>query len=302
MNDRFDDIPNDNGSVIRQHSKSFALASRLLAPRIRADVRKLYAWCRWCDDAVDAAPDKVAALARIEELQQDVQRIDAGHSPMHGASAWLNDLVRRYHIPLDLPSDLLTGMRRDVESPVLETYDELMEYAYQAAGTVGLMMCRVMGVSEPRSYAHAKALGIAMQLTNIARDVREDWEIGRRYLPSQWLPFSPTDTEQPSEDAIVKAVRKALSVADEHYAIGYRGLCYIPDDARLAIRLAGKVYQEIGHQIRRENFPVWHKRVHVGTPRKVLLVASACGREWLYRRRRGATGEIDHMNQIPANN
>ena len=191
-------------------------------------MRKLYAWCRWCDDAVDAAASPEEALNRIDLLRKDVQRIYANQSPHHAASKWFADLANKYSIPMELPLGLLAGMKADVGNPILETEDELLTYCYQAAGTVGLMMCRIMGVQETVALKKANSLGIAMQLTNIARDVNEDWQKGRRYIPKKWLSLIPKKDMTPSNKQVRTAVQRLLDLADKHYEAVLRGLSFCP--------------------------------------------------------------------------
>lgn len=286
MSFHFDKLPIDDAAVIQKHSRSFSLAAKLLPPNVRNDVEKLYAWCRWCDDAVDEAPDAKAATAQLELLRADVRLIYAGQSPLHPASKWLERLVHKYNIPSDLPLDLLSGMQTDLADPVLETVEELMLYCYQAAGTVGLMMCRVMGVTDPKAFSKAKALGMAMQLTNIARDVREDWQSGRRYIPKKWLSLVPGKDMTPTNRAVRPAVEKLLNLADEFYVEGNSGLEYLPDGVRFAIRLAGKVYREIGDEIRRQDLAVMSGRIFVPLQRKLWLIGTCAVGETSFRTQR----------------
>ncbi len=285
----FDQLPGSDADVIQHHSRSFSMAAKLLPSTIRSDVEKLYAWCRWCDDAVDEASSLSEAKERLELLRNDVHRIYAGDTPLHAASSWLASVVKTYGIPQQLPLDLLSGMEADLNHPVLQTVDELLHYCYQAAGTVGLMMSRIMGVTDPRALNKAKALGMAMQLTNITRDIDEDWQTGRRYVPRQWLPLVPKKDMTPTDDEVRPAVKKLLSLADGLYDEGYQGLKYLPSGARTAIRLAGKVYQEIGNEIRRQNFRVMRGRVFVPLKRKLILMAKSMTDELGFR-----------ITQIPA--
>jgi len=279
----FNQMPDSDTEVIRHHSRSFSLAAKLLPASIRTDVEKLYAWCRWCDDAVDDAPSREEAKSRILLLRADVQRIADGQLPVHAASKWLAALSVEYQIPSKLPLDLLTGMETDLDNPVFETVDELLVYCYQAAGTVGLMMCRVMGVEEESALEKAEALGIAMQLTNIARDVSEDWQNGRRYIPKQWLALVPKKDSTPSNEQVRLAVGKLLDLADHYYAKGYQGLPQLPNGSRLAIRLAGLVYQEIGNEIRRQDCRVIGNRIFVPLSLKLKLVAKCMFAEASFR-------------------
>ena len=256
--DTFNNVPVDDGEVIRHNSRSFAFASRLLPASVRDDVQKLYAWCRWCDDAVDSCASADEAKQRLSILREDVQRIYRNEPTVHRASAWLAELVDEYDIDESYPLALLDGMEMDLDLGQLDTENELLRYCYRAAGVVGLMMCKVFGVTDRRALRHANSLGIAMQLTNIARDVREDWQRGRCYLPESWLPHG---VDGSSQDELHAAVRKVLDLAEEYYEIGNEGIVYLPSAVRPAIRVAAAVYREIGMQIRRCDYRVLQGRI-----------------------------------------
>ena len=283
MKFEFDKLPSADGDVIQHHSRSFSLAARLLPRTIRSDVERLYAWCRWCDDAVDEASSHKEASERLELLRQDVHRIYRGDAILHPASRWLAIVVVKYKIPKQLPLDLLGGMEADLNNPVLQTVDELLHYCYQAAGTVGLMMSQIMGATHPQALRRAKSLGMAMQLTNIARDINEDWQSGRRYIPKIWLSLIPKKDMTPTNSQVRQAVENLLSLADGLYDEGYVGLKYLPNGARTAIRLAGRVYQEIGNEIRRQNFCVMQSRVFVPFAEKMKLMARCSADEVAFR-------------------
>ncbi len=275
--DSFDQVPTSGASVIRKHSRSFAAASWLLPREYRRDVEKLYAWCRWCDDAVDSATNINQAEQRLEMLREDVERIYRGQRPLHEASQWLAEVVASHKIEKRLPLDLLDGMRLDLRLEQIGTQEELLSYCYHAAGVVGLMLCRVFGVTDLRAMRHAKSLGMAMQLTNIARDVREDWDRGRCYLPAEWLAAEHAGKTMPTDADVRSSVGRILELADQHYRTGNSGLRYLPRGVRPAIRMASAVYREIGLQIRRNGDRVMHGRTIVPTAR----FASAAARSLL---------------------
>ena len=254
----FDHVPVDDSEVIRQNSRSFTFASCLLPATVRDDVQKLYAWCRRCDDAVDSCERADEANERLSVLREDVHRIYRNEPTVHPSSAWLAELVEKYDIDQSYPLGLLDGMEMDVDLGQLETEKALLRYCYHAAGVVGLMMCRVFGVTDGRALRHAKSLGIAMQLTNIARDVREDWQRGRCYLPQNWLPLG---VDGSSQTEVRAAVRRILDLAEEYYEIGIEGIIYLPSAIRPAIRVASAVYREIGTQIRRRDYRVLQGRI-----------------------------------------
>lgn len=272
----FDASSLDHGDyrrVIRLHSRSFSLAARLLPRRLRSDVEKLYAWCRLCDDAVDRAPTQAEAAARLQQLWEDVERIYAGQPCTQPGSRWLAELVAKYGIPKQYPLALLEGMRSDLEGSGIRDEQALLLYCHRAAGTVGLMMCSLLGVSDPRALRCADALGIAMQLTNIARDVHEDWQAGRCYLPQSWFGGPPT-RDTPLTNGLVKPhVARILEMSETHYRIGLRGVPYLPENCRFSIRIAAKLYAEIGQVIRRNACHVLGTRARVPWSRKMWILA-----------------------------
>jgi len=298
MEFNFDNLPSSDSAVIEQHSRSFSLAAKLLPKEIRSDVVKLYAWCRWCDDAVDEATSRGEAIERVDLLTADVERIYAGQEPKHVSSKWLADIAHKYSIPIELPIDLLAGMKTDVSNPVFETEAELLHYCYQAAGTVGLMMCRIMGVSSISALRNAEALGIAMQLTNIARDINEDWRTGRRYVPKKWLPLIPKKDMTPTNKGVRRAVEELLALAETYYVRGYEGFEQLPDGSRIAIRVAGNVYQEIGNEIIRQEFAVMSGRVFVPRKTKVRIVANCLLDEAGFRFNRFLTTSVSRVNKL----
>jgi phytoene synthase len=272
MHDSFDSIPHNESDVIRHHSQSFSLAASLLPRNVRDDVKKLYAWCRWCDNAVDDAPSRELAEQRLLRLRVDVDRIYDNQEPIHAASTWLADLVRRYGIPREYPLDLLAGMEMDVNHRPIQSQEDLLLYCHRAAGSVGQMMCFLLGTSNVEAISHADSLGMAMQMTNIARDVKEDQTFGRCYLPKCWLDAVPLKEGLPTKENVQAAVKRLLALADQHYAIGIEGLQYLPSGSKRAIRIAADLYREIGETIRRNNYRVMDGRAFVPTSRKVVLV------------------------------
>ena len=171
--------------VINRHSKSFAFALRLLPAHRRDDVAMLYAWCRYVDDAVDLAPPhrQQQALAKLRRELTMVYGTTTLTSPVLGG---FQQVVRRRRIPRGYPEALVEGMAMDVSGTRYRDLEHLLLYCYRVAGVVGLMMCHVLGVRDAvgaRALHHAAHLGIAMQLTNICRDVAEDWERNRLYIP-----------------------------------------------------------------------------------------------------------------------
>jgi len=276
VKDDFFDVPEDESSVIKLFSRSFSMASRRLPIEMRGDVEKLYAWCRWCDEAVDSALTSEVAEARLSYLRQDVIRIFDGHPVKHPASNWLADLVASKGIQKAEALALLTGMEMDLKSWQVRDEEQLIHYCYHVAGVVGLMMCRVMGVHDQTAMKHAVDLGIAMQLTNIARDVAEDWRNGRSYLPKNWIDLglpkamenvpdaSNTDCSNAiSNESVQASVERILRLAEGYYRSGLAGLSYLPGSCRPAICLAAMIYREIGREILRRESRVMDGRIAI---------------------------------------
>lgn len=271
--------PADARAVIRRHSKSFALAARLLAPAARRRAERLYAWCRFADDAVDHAPDAPAAAAALAGLRADLDAVYAGRPPESPAAGLLASVAAECGLPREYPEDMLAGMAMDAAGTRYRTPDELLVYCHRVAGTVGLMMCHALGVSDDRAGPHAGRLGIAMQLTNIARDVAEDWGRGRLYLPLDWLAVKPTPGRAIDDADAAPAVARLLAAADGHYAAGAAGLPYLDRRGRLAVRVAGTVYREIGERVRAAGCRPSAGRAVVTVRRKLLAVLASLARE-----------------------
>src|SRR5690606_34011223 len=159
---------------IARHGKSLALASRILPPTQRDCAAVVYAWCRRADDAIDLVPREEQPIA-LRRLREELDRIYLGEVMGDPTLAAFSDVVNRCAIPSRYPSELLDGMEMDAVGHSYGSWDDLLLYCYRVASTVGLMMCHVMGVRSDEALPHAVDLGVAMQLTNIARDVKEDW-------------------------------------------------------------------------------------------------------------------------------
>ena len=255
--------------IIRQHSRSFALASRLLPQRVRGDVVALYAWCRTADDSVDGEGDVEHARTQLMLLKSDVLAIAAGKPPEMPASSWLTPLILQGLVNPKQAIELLEGMELDCQGFHPSNDAELNRYCYHAAGTVGLMMAQLMGAREFAASEPAVSLGMAMQLTNIARDVREDAQRGRSYLPGIREPLNRDEASVP------RAVAMLLQRAELLYATAAAGIAYLPSDCRMAVRVALAVYREIGREIVRQGYPVLQRRVVLSRSRLCLATAQA---------------------------
>jgi phytoene synthase len=260
---------------IQQHSRSFSFASRLLPADRRADVERLYAWCRWCDDGVDAASSPAAAAEFVDLATEDLRLIAAGKEPATTESRWFASIVRRYNLPIEAAAALLLGMQSDLTPAVDFSEDDLMRYCFRVAGTVGVLMCPILGLQDHRFLPHAAALGMGMQLTNIARDVAEDWRRERCYLPVEWTAGLRPSGTPPDHERVETGVRRILNVADGYYVAGRMGINALDSRCRLAVRAAASIYHAIGTKIRSRGFRVLDERARVSAIEKLRLFVFA---------------------------
>ena len=264
--------------VMARVARTFDLATRILPPEVRVDVRRLYLVLRTLDDLVDhGLPDAEARIAAVEAW--------ARHDPpATREAALLDDLAARHPgLPRDAVLDFCAGMRADLVGPRHATTADLDRYCYQVAGTVGRLMAPVVGVQpgrEAHADAAARAMGAAMQRTNILRDIREDARLGRVYLPDETLAaadVAPGDTTALLElPAWPIARRRALLApeiarADADYRSGLAGVPCLRR-GRLGIRAAAVMYREILREIEGDHYAASGRRAVVPRWRKLRLL------------------------------
>jgi phytoene synthase len=314
-------------------SKSFRLAGRLLPRQVSDDAAVCYAWCRRADDLVDDSPDPAAGVRRLHvELERIYSGVpiatggESGGGTGDAVLAAFQELVERRCIPCAYPAALVAGFAMDAAGVRYRSWADLELYGYRVAGVVGLMMTHVLGVHDPRCLPAAARLGMAMQLTNICRDVLEDWQLGRLYLPAQLL-GQPAQTgvrpprpergvhlddrsrlpPAPLRPLMVAAVRQLLARAGRYYGAASVGFIDLPWRSSFAIRVAALVYAEIGQVLLRRGCDVFGGRAVVPGWRKLWLVGRAAlaavgelpRRGWLRfeRWRRGSPGGAQIPNR-----
>lgn len=278
--------------AMKKGSLSFSFASRLFGRETRDRVVKLYAWCRFVDDQID---DESLSLEvrkwRLDRIaKQSFDNIVDSEVPE--AIAAFRELRFDVALSKDSPKELLKGMRMDLDRQQYQSLKELELYCYRVAGVVGLMMSQIMGVKNQRAYHHATELGLAMQLTNISRDVLTDAGMGRIYLPLKWLkqhdiPSNPEEFDDPEIKAkLVPLVEKLLCRADDLYKSGDEGLRYLGLRSALAVAIAREVYSAIGDEVRRLGVRAWDQRAYIPLSKKIFLgfkgVMKALGSRFAY--------------------
>lgn len=265
--------------MIRDGSKTFYTASLLLPQRVCDAARALYAFCRVADDLVDRSTDSRAA---VDQLLGRLDRIYRGTPDNEPADRAFADVSHRFAIPREIPEALIEGFAWDASGRRYETIDDLHAYAVRVAGTVGAMMSLVMQVRDPYAIARACDLGIAMQLTNIARDVGEDARNGRLYLPLAWLAEAGIDAERFLEDprhslALRGLLQRLLDGADGLYSRSLSGIAMLPQGCRPSIHAARVLYAEIGREVERNGCDSVSRRAVVSSRRKFRLLGEAIG-------------------------
>ena len=268
------------GQIIRTKARTFAFAARFLDPERRRSTEVLYAFFRTLDDLVDERPPHADVAPIRAELRRwachlaapDASPLD--HDPLARA---LRATLDRYAIPPRYLLALVRGLEDDLDGRPIESEDDLERYAFRVAATVGLAMCHVLGATNRRAIAAASALGIAMQLTNIIRDVADDLERGRCYLPRELIERFPGAgaalAERRMNEPLRALLRAEVETARRYYRAGLCGLAELPPDARFPIAVAAELYGRILDVVERRGCDVFGGRASVG--RRSKLVGTA---------------------------
>lgn len=257
--------------VIRTGSLSFHAASKILPASVRDPALALYAFCRLADDEVDEGDHKTGAVLRLQD------RLDAAYAgrprnaPEDRAFA---AIIAEFDMPRALPEALLEGLAWDADERRYADLSGVRDYSARVASAVGAMMCVLMRVRDPDALARACDLGVAMQLTNIARDVGEDARMGRIYLPMDWLadagidPVNFTRDPLPTDDVRVM-VKRLLAEAQRLYVRSEAGINVLPLKARTGIWAARLIYAGIGSQVRQQGYDTISMRAHTSKAQKI---------------------------------
>jgi phytoene synthase len=275
-----DAIVTHSHEMIRRGSKSFAAAAWLFGPETRRRAYMLYAWCRYCDDQIDGQDagwtcmplSREGQLQRLAALRERTCDAFLGRPMSDPVFAAFQCVVRAAQIPQRHAMELLAGLEMDVTGARYQELDDTLLYCYRVAGVVGVMMAHVMGVRDPLTLARAADLGIAFQLTNVARDVIDDAGHGRCYLPGSWLaeagvpPGGHADVAHRA--ALSGVVGRLLAEAEHYYWSAGQGLKMLPLRSAWAVATALGVYRGIGIIVRRRGPAAWDRRAVVSRPRK----------------------------------
>jgi phytoene synthase len=264
--------------VLRAHSKTFSLSSRFFAAEKRRAIWAVYAFCRTADDIVDRDAPPRERLDALDAWERGLREAYAGRprGPVYVAVA---DAAERFAIPLEPALALLRGARRDVTVTRYATYDALLDYCYLVASTVGLLLLPVLGARSPAAARYGVALGRAMQMTNILRDVGEDAALGRIYLPREDLQRFGCSEASVLHGVLDGRFRALMRFEIERVRALYReaqpGIALLEPDARYGVRLALRLYRGILDRIEANRYDVFARRAHVPFAAKLVTAAGA---------------------------
>ncbi len=277
-------------SVTKTHAKSFYFAAKFLPKHKRKAVYPIYAFCRHVDDEIDeiGEGDEAKAIEAVARWKANLEEVffNAKTQRLEDAKflskdqnqvfiAW-QDLLQNYKIPQNLPLELIQGVLMDTQIKRYQTFEELYVYCYRVASTVGLMSSEILGYADEKALEYAEALGIAMQLTNILRDLKEDAAMNRIYLPQEDLRRFNVSEEQIFENKFDENFREMMKFqiarARDFYAKGEKGISLLEKDSRFTVLLASRIYARILDEIERQNYDVFSRRAHTTMAQKLSMI------------------------------
>lgn len=255
-----------NTYSIKSEGKSFYWASFFLPKKNRIAASRLYSICRYLDDVADNS--KLDTSSQIKNIFNQIKENE---------SSEINIFFKKNNINLGILKDLIDGLISDQQNVRVADEKELIDYSYKVAGTVGLMMLPIINTKDAEARKHAIDLGIAMQLTNIARDVYEDAKMNRLYLPKEWLgQVSISDLidnklDDQKKKLIELSIKNLIELSDKFYANGFSGMKFIPLRTRLAIFFAAKIYKGIGEKIKSGGYVYKIERIYLNKLEKLWI-------------------------------
>lgn len=255
-----------NTYSIKSEGKSFYWASFFLPKKNRIAASRLYSICRYLDDVADNS--KLDTSSQIKNIFNQIKENE---------SSEINIFFKKNNINLGILKDLIDGLISDQQNVRVTDEKELIDYSYKVAGTVGLMMLPIINTKDAEARKHAIDLGIAMQLTNIARDVYEDAKMNRLYLPKEWLgQVSISDLinnklDDQKKKLIELSIKNLIELSDKFYANGFSGMKFIPLRTRLAIFFAAKIYKGIGDKIKSGGYVYKLERIYLNKLEKLWI-------------------------------
>jgi len=271
--------------VQKAHSRTYYFSTRLFPAKIRPRVHALYAFMRYADEIVDTPHDLPLneQLSVLERFETETMAAISGEEVPNPVLRAYADTVHRCGIDPENITAFMQSMKMDTRIFRYPAYSDLEVYTYGSAAVVGLMMCRVVGVSDERADAHAEALGVAMQLSNFLRDIGEDWRRGRVYLPMEDLArFEYTEQDLASgvvDERFIALMKFEIDRARRLYEVADEGMNYIPRGRRFPVVVARELYAAILDRIEAHQYDVFSRRAQVSRPAKLMVAAGCAARD-----------------------
>ena len=262
--------------ITRREAKNFYYAFLTLPSAKRRAIYAAYAFCRHCDDSVDEETSTDAKLKALAELQSDLDDTYSGNASTNVATA-LADVAKRYDIPQDYFREVILGVESDLVKNRFQNFDELREYCYRVASVVGLICLQIFGYEDDDAKGYAVDLGLAMQLTNIIRDVKEDLEMGRVYLPQDEMArfgYSEEDLRNGVRNqAFLDLMAFQSQRAREYFDRGCKLLPYLSRRSRACPAVLGALYSKVLDRIEASDYDVLNSRVSLSKVEKIRITA-----------------------------
>jgi len=254
--------------VLKDHAKSFYFAGLLLDKKTLNDASILYAFCRQLDDAADEGTDNVT---KLNSLITDYKK-SSSENQVNNAFKILQD---KYELDQIFIDDLMKGIKADLSFEQPDNLKELIIYSYQVAGTVGGLMAKILGANDQNAWKFAVDLGIGMQLTNIARDIKEDAINKRIYIPKDMLEDVTYQNilDDSNKDQVFKATGSILKIADQYYESGLKGIFHIPHKNKFSILVAANLYRSIGDKVLKNKSEFLKSRSYLNIFEKFILLS-----------------------------
>jgi len=257
--------------TLKKRAKTFYFASLFFPKDIRSDIESLYLFCRYVDDIGDTFNLKKRITEnKLKRIVVDINKLNSNDLIVSNFII----IIRKYKINKKIPIKLVEGILDDLDKVYFSTESELIKYSYKVAGTVGVMICNIFKVKEKDLKFKGIQLGIAMQITNIARDIEEDLLRNRIYFPEELRSLKIKKTNKIIENERYKKtlsndLEKLLKLADDIYDNSWSGINKLPITYRIPIAIASYLYQSIGFKIRKDNYNIWNKRHHLTLIQKI---------------------------------
>ena len=277
--------------ITRVYAHSFYLSARFLPLEKRWATFALYGFCRFADNLIDIprSRGKKELLFELDYLHKELELAYRSGDSAHPAIQPFIHVAQRYQIPQIYPEELLQGVRMDLEFKPYRSFDELYVFCYRVAGVVGLMMTHILGYKDKAAFAYAEKLGVAMQLTNILRDVQEDKNIGRLYLPVEDLERFRVNREDVTEERWTPALQQLLTFqvqrAHSYYEQADAGIDLLSTESQFSIRAASRIYRGILYRLQQRDCNPFMGRIYVPPADKLMILCNELARGYVKKGR-----------------